>query len=183
MSIPSNPLVPVLEVTETYDFFRETSAQFSRLGFASKFNGIPIPMKYDNPEIIYQFPITYAETWASTSYTDADITGFGYYQDPWIPTGIKKLSPNQKPEITLFPNPTSGYFTIGISFSNPGNANIEVSDLSGRIVFTKNVGQLPGGIHLERIYLEELQLSGAIYLVKVTYNENSYYKKLIYTHK
>ncbi len=79
VSIPDNPFIPALEVTDTYDFLKETSSEFSKLGFASMFNGLPLPMKYDNPEVYYQFPVTYEDSYSSISFAEASIPTIGYY--------------------------------------------------------------------------------------------------------
>ncbi len=59
------------QVSDVYYYFKETSSQYTQVGFGAKLNGIPISQKYDPVDIIYEFPLNYGDTFSST-------TSFGY---------------------------------------------------------------------------------------------------------
>lgn len=50
--------------------------------------------------------------------------------------GIEQFSPNG--HISVYPNPTSDFVHVEIS-QLPGEANIQIFDMAGRIVFGKNI--------------------------------------------
>lgn len=77
---PNSPsLIQQVQVTESYDFFKEASGYFSKVGFGAKINSVPTPVKYDVPERYYSFPLTYQTTDSSTSFYGFTVPGYGYY--------------------------------------------------------------------------------------------------------
>ncbi|HBS85370.1 MAG: hypothetical protein A2W91_16310 [Bacteroidetes bacterium GWF2_38_335] len=77
---PNVPEMAPITVAESYDFFKESSSSFVKAGFAAKINDLPTPRKYDNPELIYTFPLTYGNAPdSSLSFYDISVPTFGYY--------------------------------------------------------------------------------------------------------
>jgi hypothetical protein len=68
-----------ITVTESYDFFKNTSSNYRKAGFGAQINGIPTPIKYDNPELYYTFPLNYNNTDSSTSTYGLTIPTYGYF--------------------------------------------------------------------------------------------------------
>lgn len=58
-----------LQVTDAYTYFKNTQTEYSRVGFAANVMGMPIPMKYSQPERLYKFPLTENSTPDSTTST------------------------------------------------------------------------------------------------------------------
>ncbi|MDY0103885.1 MAG: T9SS type A sorting domain-containing protein [Lentimicrobium sp.] len=56
--IASIDFVSGLDVSDAYIFYKNTQSTFQRAGYAATVMGIPIPLKFDNPEIIYKFPLS-----------------------------------------------------------------------------------------------------------------------------
>jgi hypothetical protein len=81
-----------------------------------------------------------------------------------------------EPEITLYPNPTNGTFTVKMKDYN-GPANITVSDLTGRTVYKSAfdaAGEVPVSFSLsdskKGIYLVEIKNSEKIWVRKLVVN-------------
>lgn len=57
--------IPGLEITDVYRFYKNTSNDFRDVGFALTVSlqevPIPLPIKYDNPDIYYSFPMNYGQ--------------------------------------------------------------------------------------------------------------------------
>jgi len=70
---------PGFQVTDTYTFFKNSASDFREVGFGVTLNGIPIPNKYDDPDLIYQFPIQAGNVDSSTANYEFDIPGIGYF--------------------------------------------------------------------------------------------------------
>lgn len=47
-----------LQVTDAFAFYKNTSSEFVRSGYAASIMGLPLPMKYTQPEKIYKFPLS-----------------------------------------------------------------------------------------------------------------------------
>lgn len=74
-------LIPGLATSDYYDFFNEQNASFTRVGFGLTISSIPIPVEYNNPEILYSFPLS-ADSPADSSESSfsLSIPDLGYYE-------------------------------------------------------------------------------------------------------
>lgn len=59
-------------------------------------------------------------------------------------TGYKMPVRKTTVETEHYPNPTDGNVTFAYSLSKPGNGNIQVADMRGRVVFRKSINGLSG---------------------------------------
>lgn len=76
---PMSPPGGQVTITEVYNFYKETSTTYSQVGFGAKVNGVPTPMKYDNPEIFFNFPLSLGAIDSSDSYYSVNIHSLGFY--------------------------------------------------------------------------------------------------------
>ncbi len=70
---------PGFEVTDPYYYFRNSSTDYREVGFGVTLNGIPIPNKYNDPDLIYQFPLQVGNVDSSLANYEFDIPGMGYF--------------------------------------------------------------------------------------------------------
>lgn len=68
-----------LTVTEYYDFYKKSSSYYRKAGFGAMINSVPTPVKYDNPEIFYSFPLNYNYQDSSVSNFGLTVPSFGYF--------------------------------------------------------------------------------------------------------
>ncbi|MGE5317685.1 MAG: T9SS type A sorting domain-containing protein, partial [Chloroflexota bacterium] len=47
-----------VQVTDAFEFYKNTSNEFVRAGYAANIISLPVPMKFDVPERIYKFPLS-----------------------------------------------------------------------------------------------------------------------------
>lgn len=47
-----------LDVSDAFIFYKNTQNDYQRAGYAATVFGIPIPLKFDNPEVLYKFPLS-----------------------------------------------------------------------------------------------------------------------------
>jgi len=73
-------LIPGINLTDIYQFFRETNNFFGNAGVAFTFEGIPVPLKYDQPDIYFRFPVTYLGTDSSESSFNLALPDIGYLE-------------------------------------------------------------------------------------------------------
>jgi hypothetical protein len=74
----NTPLLPIT-ITNVYDFFDNSTASYSQLGFGAKFNSAPLPVKYSSPDVQLVFPLTYGEKDSCNFSYNVSIPSFGYY--------------------------------------------------------------------------------------------------------
>ena len=82
----------------------------------------------------------------------------------------------EKALIRIFPNPTSGKFSISYELVNPEPVNIEVFDLSGRSLFQTSRNAAFGR---QDIQIEQLLLPKGMYLVNVKTPHSQITERLI----
>ena len=73
-------IIPGISVDDWFDFFKETSSAYTYVGFGVRLNNIPVPIKFDNPETLYTFPLGYGSADSSETERSLPIADFGYYE-------------------------------------------------------------------------------------------------------
>ncbi|MCD4728995.1 MAG: T9SS type A sorting domain-containing protein [Bacteroidales bacterium] len=71
--------LPGFQVTDYFNYFKNSSSEYKSVGFGVTLNSIPIPNKFDDPDIIYRFPLSTGDVDSSLSNYALDIPGLGYY--------------------------------------------------------------------------------------------------------
>lgn len=70
--------IPDFPITDPYTFFNNTNNHFGIAGEGFMLYGIPIPLKFDSPDILYRFPMNYGNTGNSYAEYAFGIPDFGY---------------------------------------------------------------------------------------------------------
>jgi hypothetical protein len=116
-----------------------------------------------------------------------DFSDMSYIASPTYTTGVNfpcyvastvgvKENAASHFEYVLAPNPTSGEFYLMIDATVAEKFNMDITDVSGRIVYNKNVDVANG---FNNIVINDLKLKGGIYFVNLTYNNEKITRKLI----
>lgn len=71
--------LPGFQVTDYFNYYKNSSSNFKSVGFGITLNGLPIPNKFDEPDIIYRFPLSTGDLDSSMSVYELDLPGIGYY--------------------------------------------------------------------------------------------------------
>jgi hypothetical protein len=69
---------PGFQITDAYEYYKNSSSDYKLVGNAATLNGIPFPNKYDSPDIIFRFPVNPGDVDSSFASYDIPITGIGY---------------------------------------------------------------------------------------------------------
>ena len=73
-------MVTAIQITDNYDYFKNASSRYVKVGVGSSINGVPTAMKYDDVEIVVgDFPLLFNHVTSSVSVASADIPSIGYY--------------------------------------------------------------------------------------------------------
>lgn len=72
--------IPGFELTDTYAYYISNQNSYRRAGYATSAMGIPIPMKFDQPELLYTFPLQYGKPAdSSNSKYSLNLPNMGYF--------------------------------------------------------------------------------------------------------
>ena len=71
----------IFTLSNTYNFYKNAAASYAEIGYGTQFSVIPvpIPIKYDNPDVMYKFPLNYNNVDSSASNGSVSLTTLGYY--------------------------------------------------------------------------------------------------------
>ncbi|HRZ78335.1 MAG TPA: hypothetical protein P5248_13255, partial [Bacteroidales bacterium] len=80
--MPMLNLIPGFEIGDVYEFYRNNAQSFSFLGYAGELSGIPLAVKYDQPDVWYRFPLNFGAHGSSRSVFSLSLPGLGsFYSD------------------------------------------------------------------------------------------------------
>lgn len=68
------------EITNVYNFYKNTSSSFKMIGFGATINSIPTPIQYQGSDMIYKFPLTYGNMDTSNYSFDIPVPTLGYWK-------------------------------------------------------------------------------------------------------
>ena len=69
----------LLPIQNPYTFRNRSATQYKTVGFGVELSGIPVPIIFDEQDVIYQLPLAYGATSASHSAYHVEIPNVGYY--------------------------------------------------------------------------------------------------------
>lgn len=72
--------IPNLQITNPYTFYKKSSSSYSIVGFGVTISGFSIPGAYDNPDLLYEFPLNYGDTSSSHSISGQTVPSLGYFE-------------------------------------------------------------------------------------------------------
>jgi hypothetical protein len=180
--------------------FKKDSVEGGNWQEYGAFKGVPVTAMYqvtnnnsliryidhDGPnEVPYVFPKTkwayamYFGTYGRGIFMDStyvvnhenEIVSRDIYLD--IPTVMN----NGSNSVRFFPNPAIDNATMELTVAKPGNAYMRIYDLSGKVVYSENLGVVGEGVHTRTINCQTLQ--HGMYLVNVVVGGQKATSKLI----
>ena len=90
-------------------------------------------------------------------------------------TGINEVA--NTVGLSVFPNPTAAKTNVSINLTNESTVAITVTDLSGKTVYTNNMGTMTSGQH--SVALNTESFTSGVYYVTVNTNDSQVTRKLI----
>jgi hypothetical protein len=73
----SDSPIPESPLTDVYNFYSNESDGYKDLGFAATLFSIPLPFKFESPDILYDFPMNFGDVDSSESGFNFGLDGFG----------------------------------------------------------------------------------------------------------
>lgn len=78
-SEPDVDFIPDYPVTDVFTYFKETDNEFHEAGVALTLSGIPLPVKYDEPDVLYKFPMVYGNIDSCESSVELQFPDLFYF--------------------------------------------------------------------------------------------------------
>jgi hypothetical protein len=78
---PSLQSGPGMDVQNPISFYKWTSSYYGQVGYGAEINGIPVPVRFDNADVLYRFPMNFNDRDTSETFFDINIPSLGYYSE------------------------------------------------------------------------------------------------------
>ncbi|MFT4754947.1 MAG: hypothetical protein ACI85Q_002511 [Salibacteraceae bacterium] len=121
----------------------------------------------------YSVTITDANGCSTISHTDIDCDSNSPNSE-----GNREVSSEKTVSSKVYPNPTSGRFTLELITAQAGEYTVSVYDITGNLIDVLYQGNLDEN-ELKYVSYESGNLSGGIYTIAITTDGNVAYEKLI----
>ena len=76
---PDVDFIPDYSVTDVFTYFKESDDGFQEAGVALTLSGIPLPVKYDEPDVLYRFPMSYGDVDSCQSSVEREFPDLFYF--------------------------------------------------------------------------------------------------------
>jgi len=70
--------IPDFELSNVYYYYKNSGSRYDNVGYAASINGLPLPVKFSTPDVLYRFPFDYGNQDSSISGIEYNIPGTGY---------------------------------------------------------------------------------------------------------
>ncbi|PSR02349.1 MAG: hypothetical protein BRD50_07370, partial [Bacteroidetes bacterium SW_11_45_7] len=65
-----------VQAEDVYYYYTEKSDRFRIKGFGARINGAPTPVEYNSPDVLYEFPLTYQDQYASSASFELNVPNY-----------------------------------------------------------------------------------------------------------
>ena len=70
---------PNVTLSNIYNFYKASNTRYSQVGLGASINGLTVPLKYDSPDVCYNFPLHLGDQDSSVSSYSVAIPNFGFF--------------------------------------------------------------------------------------------------------
>lgn len=154
--------IPVLPVTQSFTFFKNSASSYSDLGSAYTLQGLPLPAKYDVPDKLYQFPLAPGLTWSSVSSFAISIPGLAAYS-------TQRTRSNLVDGWGTLVTPYGTFQTLRVKSTLAMHDSIYIDSLGTGFPFNRNIIEYKWLAKGKGIPLLQINEEGA--LVRATYRD------------
>ena len=67
-----------INMTDGYNYYKNTSSKFKLVGYGASINGAPVPVVFKDAEVLYNFPLSYGRLDSNDSEWEVSVPGLGY---------------------------------------------------------------------------------------------------------
>ncbi len=70
-----------ITINNGFNFYSKSSSQYKLVGYGGEMSGTPVPVVFNNPDIIYRFPMVYGNIDSCDSDWSVGLSGTGYIEE------------------------------------------------------------------------------------------------------
>ncbi len=70
-----------INITDGYNFYNNSTADYRQVGYGASVNGSPIPVSFKSDDVIYRFPVAYSNIDSSDSEWEVNIPNLAYINE------------------------------------------------------------------------------------------------------
>lgn len=71
-------LLPGIQIDNAFQFFNRSTNSYKDFGYGILFSGIPVPLKFSTPDVIFNFPLNMGQTYSSVALAELSIPDIGF---------------------------------------------------------------------------------------------------------
>jgi len=95
-------------------------------------------------------------------------------------TGIQEWNTEDASIAAIYPNPTHDISTLSYQLLNTANVQVSIMDITGRTVFTQNLGQQEVGNHQIELNQNNMNIQNGVYLYTLIIDKQQFTGKVIF---
>lgn len=120
VDIPFNQLLPI---TNPYTFLYHSATVYRKVGFGVELSGLPVPIIFNSPDVIYELPIDFGDVSASNSGYALDVPTLAYY-------GYRQERSNEVDGWGTIATPAGSFDVLRVHTTLAGHDTINLDTLS-----------------------------------------------------
>jgi hypothetical protein len=78
VSFDAGNLLPGFELDGAFQYFNKSTTTYRDFGYGLIIDGLPLPLKFTNPDLLYSFPMTMGNTFESEAYLEFALPEVGF---------------------------------------------------------------------------------------------------------
>ena len=136
--------VPGFEVTDSYQFLKNSAESFREVGYGVNLSGLSLPIMYDLIDTIYRFPLSFGQIDSSRSYFELDVPNLGF-------VSISKHRKNHADGWGTLITPYGEFQTLRVKTEINEYDSVYIDSLGTGIPLNRNIVEykwLASGFHL-----------------------------------
>lgn len=165
VDIPFHELLPI---ENPHTFLLRSASQYRKVGFGAEVSGIPVPIIFDQADVIYQLPLVFGSTQNSQSAYSVQVPELLYY-------GYRQERTNEVDGWGTLSTPAGSFDVLRVKTTLQGRDSIQVDQLSLGFGFQRPVVReykwLAQGVRTPVLQINTVEILGVEVITEVWYHD------------
>lgn len=161
--IPFNQLLPI---DNPYTFLYHSATVYRKVGFGVELSGIPVPIIFNSPDVVYELPLNYGDVSASNSGYELNIPTLAYY-------GYSQERDNEVDGWGTIATPAGSFEVLRVRTTIAGHDTINLDTLSVGFnidrPLTREYKWLAQGLRVPVLQINTTELFGSEVVTEIFY--------------
>lgn len=117
------PFSGLLPITDPYTFLYRSSSEYKKVGFGAEVSGIPVPIIFNEHDVIYELPLNYGDNTSSHSAWELSVPSLAHY-------GYEQDRTNDVDGWGTITTPSGTYDALRVKTTIAGHDTVNIDTLS-----------------------------------------------------